>query len=769
MVSNLNPQPHLPPRPPGPIPPSSQNTGDPFVTLQGNSDEDSFNFRLALSMLRRRWWILLLVGTAVTSVMGMRVLQEDPLYRSQFRLLVEPIASEQQFDQFSQRLIGQLGLDFDYETQIEVLRSPAVLAPIIEQIQTQYPEVDYGALVGAFNVSQIVGTKIMEVSYQDSDPHKIQFVLDKLAAGLIAYSQMEQQTGRQKGLGFVEEQLPILEERVNTLQNDLQAFRQRHNILDPDVQGQSVAERLNRLSEESRAARTTLNEVRSLTQTLQGQLDLDLNQAMVVAALSEAPRYQNLLNQLQDIETQLALESARFTAGNPTIVGLRAQREKLLPLIQAEAQAVLGEAAGDEAKSLAASPNPIRLQLTQDFIGATNEKMVLEVRSAALALAENQTRQDLNRFADLSRQYMDLQRQLSVATESLNRFLAVQEDLQIESAQRTTSWELLNAPDLPMYPIAPDVTRGMAVAVMAGLVAGVGAMLIVEKLDVRFHSAEDLKEMVRIPLLGVIPFRKEFRQRRGKTAQSEKETTPMLPVPRGDRYGSTGNRYRTTPFLEAFRSLNANLSFLTPDKPLQVLVISSSVPLEGKSTTSIHLAQTAASMGQRVLLVDADLRRPQVHVVADLPNVWGLSHVISMDIDVEDVIQRSPTEDNLFVLTSGQIPPDPTRLLASQKMRSLIQWFRQHYDLIIFDTPPMLGLADAKFLAPHSDVMILVARLGWTERTVLKQVIEGLKVSQIHNIGLVANGAKGLSSGSYYYYNRYFSNPNGLMPSDPNA
>ncbi len=767
MVSNLNPQP-LPPRHTGPVPPPSLSPGDPFVALQGNGDEDSFNFRLALSVLRRRWWILLVVGTAVTSVMGMRVLQEDPLYRSQFRLLVEPIASEQQFDQFSQRLIGQLGLDFDYDTQIEVLRSPTVLAPILEQIQTQYPEVDYGALVGAFTVSQIVGTKIMEVSYQDSDPHKIQFILDKLAAGLIAYSQVEQQTGRQKGLGFVEEQLPVLEERVNTLQNDLQAFRQRHNILDPDVQGQSVAERLNLLREESRAARTSLNEVSSLTQTLQGQLDLDLDQAMVVAALSEAPRYQTLLNQLQEIETRLALESARFTESNPTIVGLRAQREKLLPLIQAEAQAVLGEAAGDQATSLSASPNPIRLQLTQDFIGATNEKMVLEVRSAALALAENQTRQDLNRFADLSRQYMDLQRQLNVATESLNRFLAVQEDLQIEAAQRTTSWELLNAPELPLYPIAPDVTRGMAVAVMAGLIAGVGAMLIVEKLDVRFHSAEDIKEMIRIPLLGVIPFRKEFHQRQGKSKRG-KETTQLLPVPRSNGYASTDRRYHTTPFLEAFRSLNANLSFLTPDKPLQVLVISSSVPLEGKSTTSIHLAQTAAAMGQRVLLVDADLRRPQVHVVADLPNVWGLSHAISMDIDVEDVIQRSPTEDNLFVLTSGQIPPDPTRLLASQKMRTLIQWFRQHYDLIIFDTPPMLGLADAKFLAPHSDVMILVARLGWTERTVLKQVIEGLKVSQIHNVGLVANGAKGLSSGSYYYYNRYFSNPNGLMPFDPNT
>ncbi|MGB0562585.1 MAG: GumC family protein [Spirulinaceae cyanobacterium] len=717
----------------------------PFPSPGG--EEESINLRLALSVLKRRWWILLLVSSAISTLMGIRVLQEDPVYRGSFRLLVEPIASDQRFDQFSQSLVNQLGLEFDYDTQIQVLQSPTVLQPMVERMQTRYDQLDYGSLVSSMSIAQLEGTKILEVGFQDSDPNKIEFVLDTLAAGFIDYSRTEEKTGQEKGLVFVEEQLTEQRQEVDDLQAEVEAFRRQNNLLDPDVQGESVANRLNNLVDERRTVASSLAETERLQSKLRDQLGLDIDEALVVSALSEAPRYQAMLTQLKDIETELALESARFSANHPTIARLREQRANLLPLVQAEAAKVLGEASqgnganGNNVNNV--SPNSIRTGLTQSFLETTNERQVLATRAAALASAESQTRRDIQNFARLSREYSDLQRELEVATQSLSRFLEVQQSLQIESAQRTDTWNLLNAPETPLYPIAPDVNRGIALSLVAGLIAGLGATLIAEKLDVRFHSADEVKEMARLPLLGTIPYRKEFK---GKTGTER--TLPLRPL---------AQRYRTSPFLEAFRSLNANLSFFTPDKPLQVLLVTSSVPLEGKSTTSIHLAQTAAAMGQRVLLVDADLRRPQVHAMTDLPNVWGLSHVISMDLDPEEVIQQSPNDDNLYVLTSGQIPPDPTRLLSSQRMHSLVQTFRQNYDLVIFDTPPMLGLADAKFLGVHTDVMLLVVRLGWTDRNLFKQVLEAVKVSQNASIGLVANGVQDFSSGSYYYYHRYFS------------
>ena len=742
MVSNLNSQPPLPGG--APLPPPGGLT-DGFGGAK--VEEDALNLRHALSVLWRRWWLLLLVSAAVTTTVTVRVLNEPPTYRSQFRLLVEPIASDERFDRFSERLLGQLGLQLDYSTQIEVLTSPEQLAPKIAAIQDRYPELDYGTLMNGLYVGRVPETKIIEVSYQDSDPQKIQYVLENIAAGYIAYSQREQRTGNRKGLEFVEGQLPQLESRVDELQAELQAFQQQHDLLNPNLQGEAASNRLNQIREARAATETELKEARTLQQKLDQQLQLELDQAVTLTALSEAPRYQALLNELQKIETQIALESARFTPASPTMQALRDRRDNLLPLLRREAIAVLGpEAATADAAALAASPNQIRLDLTKQLIETTNREQTLSVRSAALALAEVEARRQVQTMAALSREHTDLERRLEVATDSLNRFLSVQEDLQIEAAQQGMAWELLLAPEISYYPIAPDVPRGILLGAVAGLLAGIGAALIAEKLDVRFHSPEDLKDTIKLPLLGVVPYRKDFKARRG----GERAAPLPLPVP-------GGRRYRASPFLEAFRSLNANLSFLTPDKPLKALVISSSVPLEGKSTTAVHLAQAAAAMGQRVLLVDADLRRPQVHAMTDLPNVWGLSHAISMDIEVDDLIQRSPLDDNLFILTSGQIPPDPTRLLSSQKMRSLTEHFRQQFDLVVFDTPPLLGLADAKFLAAQVDVMLLVARLGWTDRTLLKQAIEGLNVGQVAVTGLIANGAKNYRSGSYYYYHRYFS------------
>lgn len=748
MVSNSNPQPSLPN---GNDPSSPPKQPLHFPTVP-KPNEESLNLRQLLSIARRRWLLLATVTLAVSSLVGAKVLREIPRYQSQFRLLVEPIAGDERFDQFSQRLAGQLGIRLDYDTQIQVLRSPAQLESIVAAIKAKYPGMNYGALVNNLTISRVDATKLIEVTYTDTDPEKVKFILDLLAAGFVDYSKREQKTSNQKGLDFVEEQLPELKQRVDGLQAQVQTFRQQHNLMDPETQGQQISEQLLGLRRDRQLTQAELSQAESLYATLQGQLGLELGQAMTVAALSEAPRYQALLNQLQEIETKIALETARFTSNSPAIRALRKRRDNLLPMLREEAAAVLGSSSvSNQTEAMGASPNPIRLQLTQKLIDVTNQKQVLAVRDSALANAEQQTRQKVQEMAVLSRRYTDLQRQLEVATESLNRFLSVQEDLQIEAAQRTMSWELISAPALPQVPISPNVPRGLLVAAMAGVLAGMSAALLAEKLDVRLHSIDDIKENLGLPVLGLIPRRKEGRERlallRRSPRQRSKPASILPSVP----------RYRASPFLEAFRSLHANLSFLSPDRPLQVLVISSSMPLEGKSTTSYYLAQAAAAMGQKVLLVDADLRRPQIHAMADLPNVWGLSHAISMDIDVGDLIQRSPLEDNLSILTAGQIPPDPTRLLSSQKMRNLIAKLRESYDFIIFDTPPLFGLADGKFLSAQADGLVLVVRLGQTDRALLKQVLDGLRVAQSAALGIIANGVNDYSSSSYSYYHRYFS------------
>lgn len=726
-------------------------------------DKDKLDLRQVLAVARRRMLIIAGVAITVTSGVAAKLVSQVPTYEGKFQLLVGANSREDdKFDQLNQSLSKDTAAQVetvDYETQIQVLWSPQVMSPIVEKIQARYPEIDYNTLRAKLLISRLAETKILEVRYQDSNPQKIQFVLEQVAQGYIRYSQQEQKSSLQQGLKFVKEQTEKLQGRVDELQQELQDFRQRYNIIDPETQGQLLTNRVSVIVQQRQETQAQLSETQALYTKIQsqlGRLGLSSNQAIAAAALSEAPRYQELLNQLSEIERKIAVESARFTQDSPTLQTLREQQQNLLPLLNQEASTVIGDSTPSVTSNaeFLASPSSIRLSLTQKLVDTTNQIRLLEVRRQSVAQAERNLSQQLNNLAVIARQYTDLQRKLNVATESLNRFLAVRETLQIEEAQKTASWQKISEPEQPQFPISPNVPRGLFLSAIVGLLAGAGAALLSEKLDKVFHSPDELKDSTGLPLLGTIPFRKQLKE------YITSSTVGFTPDAENSEFklGGQSPRYSASPFLEAFRSLQANLHFLSPDQPIRSLVISSAVPADGKSTTATFLAQAAAAMGQRVLLVDADLRRPQVHTTTDLPNVWGLSNVISSEINVDDVIQRSPMEDNLFVLTAGQIPPDPTRLLCSKKMQNLVERFQNAFDLVIFDTPPLLGLADARLLAAHTDGIVMVVGLGRTDRSVLTQVLYSLQTSHARILGVVANGVKGYTTSAYDYYHRYYAN-----------
>jgi len=729
-----------------------------YATEYSEVGEEKFDLRQIFAVARRRLFIIAGVAIAVSSGVAAKVLKQVPNYEGKFQLLIGPVSGDK-VDKLTQSLSQGAGFQVegpDYETQIQVLWSPQVMSPIVNKIKARYPDIDYNTLRSKLAITRLGETKILEVRYQDSDPEKIKFILDRLADGYVQYSQTEQRASLKQGLSFVNEQTRKLQDRVKDLQNSIQTLRENYKIVDPETQGQLLTGRVSAIVQQRQETQSQLGEAKKLQAELQGQLaqlGVTPEESLTASALSEAPRYQQLLNQLSEVESKIAKESARFTEDSPTIQALREQQQNLLPLLNQEVTTVVGNEDSDvptDPESLA-SPNSIRSTLTQKLVETANQIQVLEVRRNSIAEAEGLLGKQLKGLADIARRYTDYQTQLKGATESLNRFLAVQETLQIEQAQKTPSWQKLSNPQLPQAPISPNIQRGLILAGLAGLVAGAGAAFLAEKLDKVFHSPDELKDSTGLPILGTIPFKKELK--------GGKKFAGSTPNPENLEFelGGQSHFYNASPFLEAFRSLNTNLNFVSPDQPIRSLAISSSVPADGKSTVATNLAQAAAAMGQRVLLVDADLRRPQVHVRTDLPNVWGLSNVISSEINVDDVIQRSSMEDNLFVLTAGTIPPDPTRLLCSKKMRNLVERFQATFDLVIFDTPPLLGLADAKLLAAHTDGIVMVVGLGKTDRSVLTEVLYGLKMSRARVLGLVANGVKGYTTTSYDQYLKYYS------------
>jgi capsular exopolysaccharide synthesis family protein len=731
------------------------------------SDEGGLEFGQWLAAMRRRSAIIMTMTITMASAAVAVAMVNTPIYKAKFDILTQPITVESKLLSSIPESLNDnsnkqdSSLVENQAQQVAILLSPKLTASIIQQVEVKYP----GSKLSELKIIPIKETNILEVNYHAPDSNKVQFVLNLVAKSYLQYSLDERLKDVLKGIEFVEGQLPKLQQRVKILQDQLQRFRQRHNIIDPVGQGQQLSNQFNAVVQQRIDTQTQLAKTHALYATLQNQLQLQTNEAAAAIALSEAPRYQNLLNQLQEVQTKIAVESARLQEDNPTIQSLRAQERNLRTLVDQERLGIIGKNLPIVVGKLQAlaSQNSLRFQQTQQFFDAAQQIQALEAQNKALTKIENSLRQEVKEFPILLRKNDDLERQLKIAVDNLNQFLTKREALRIDAAQKQVPWQLLTPPTKPQ-PYSMSVKHNLVLGSVLGLLLGTGTALLVDKFKNLLYSSEEIKESTKLPLLGEIIFNenkhyplvapgipglikliRSSQFRFFKVKKGFKEPTISL-------------------FWESLRSLYTNIRFLSFDAPVQSLAIISAASEDGRSTIAMYLAQTAALMGQKVLLVDADLRSPKIHTMLGLTNDKGLSNIIATDLNFYDFIYRVnctsmqaqehrshpvvtetgelPLEDNFFVLTAGQVPPNPTSLLSSQKMHHLARQFEAAFDLIVYDTSPILGLADSNLLAAHVNASILVVGVGKTHRSALGKVIEGLEISGTPVLGVVVNGVR---------------------------
>ncbi|PSB25592.1 GumC family protein [Stenomitos frigidus] len=759
---------------------SSRNGGRPLQALPANfstasfeSEESTFNLAQPLIILRRRLNVVLGVAIALSVVTIPLAIwgatRKPPQYAGSFQLLVEPVTADAQLKRLtldSQQRPGEAlqtaPTALDYPTQIQILQSPKILAPVLQTLQVKYPTLTYDRLVSNLKIGRILpknatkdteGTKILGFTYQDFDPALTEAVVKELATTYLKYSLQERQTNIGQGIKFIDNQLPQLRQRVNTLQRQLQVFRQQNAIINPDLQGTQASGQAGALQQQQFEASANLAEKQTQFSTLAQQSA----RANTVTVLAGSPQYQALLSKYQEIQSAIALESARSREANPTLQALRAKQRNMEQLLQQESQRVLGKT-GDDIQ-------------------------ILQARNQAINRAKGEVDQKIQAYPALARQFADLDRELKVATDSLTEFLTKREALQIDAAQKEVPWELVSPPVLASDPLTGEpqnvsqstLPNYLALAVFLSLMMGIGAGFLADGSSNAYHTSNQLKQAIRLALLGAIPLDAErqhtpqswltklpFMKRKRRVATPHQTGDPAaldgleeiggMPVYFPSRPALATSLTASSPFLEAFRSLYKNIRLLPLNAPIRSLTISSAEPGDGKTTIAVNLAQAAAAMGQRVLLVDADLRHPQVHHVMGLANQCGLSDVITSNVNVKNALQPFPIRENLMVLTAGLAAVDPTEALTSGKMRVLMERFQMVFDLVIYDTPPLVGLADGSLVAAQTNGLALVVRLGKTKRPSVAQAIEEVKLSSTTLLGLVANGSTEVIMPYGYYY-----------------
>ncbi|MFP4008993.1 MAG: GumC family protein [Spirulinaceae cyanobacterium] len=724
------------------------------------TDGQTLDFAWLIAVIRRRLGVMalstILLSGAIGSLIVWKAKDADVFYDGSFQVLVEPVTAEGRLAKLS--LLAQSGTSIgpaeltkvgvdqadlvDYETQIRVLTSPKILNPVLKELQAKYPDMSYTNLVGSLELNRMnyvkdgkeVGTKILEVRYRSDNPEQLEFVLDILAKAYLQYSLQERLTSLRQGIQFIDEQLPELQQRVDTFQGQLQNLREEYDLNFPQLTAETLAGQHNYIERQRIDVQAELTEARANYDNLRRAVAS--GNPITILSRDQNNTYNVIVSQLYNVEAQIANQSSTFLEDSPPIQVLQ---EK-----QANLEQVLQEQALKAQESL-------EIKISD-----------LEAREQYLSRQEQELDQKLARFPSVLRRYSDLERNVLVATDSLKAFLEKREALKLDASQREIPWELISPPDLwrnprgiPLQSSEVDLKRQLAIGIILSLLIGVGIGFITEITHTVYHTPDELKNGTKLPLLGAIPFSKSLRKHEKQIRKLVARTythhgdNPFLALPPPEQ---------TASFLEAFRSLYTNISLLgSKQRPVRSLVVGSATPDDGKSTIAFELAKTAASIGQRVLLVDADLRRPQMHYRFGLTNERGLSDALQSDLSLNDVIQQSPTQSNLFVLSGGHIPPDPIKLLSSQKMAHLMEQFQGFFDLVIYNTPPLVGLADANLLASNSDGIILVARLGKTDRALVKKALEGLNISGASVLGVVANGVKGnISNNDAIYHQNYY-------------
>ncbi|MEC4984685.1 MAG: polysaccharide biosynthesis tyrosine autokinase [Oscillatoria sp. PMC 1068.18] len=720
--------------------------------------EQTMDLAWLFAVLSRRVGIMALAAIILSAISGSLIVwnskQTKNSYNGSFQVLVEPVTAEGRLSKLS--LLAQsgsyiapteltkVGVDqtdlIDYQSQIRVLTSPKLLQPVVEDLETQYPDLAYADLIQNLLIYRItaekegkeIGTKILQVQYQNEDPERVVSVLETLRETYLDYSRDERLRSLNQGVDFIDEQLPALRERVETLQGQLEKLRQQYDLNFPEQTARDLAEQALSIRTQKVDTKANLEQAQARYATLAQALQ----QGNFLSVLSlNQPTYQTLLTQLQVVESQIALQSTQFREDSPPMQVLLEKRANVRSLLRKEADDALSN---------------IAVQIQE-----------LQARDRYLTERENEVNQKLQQFPTVLREYSDVQRELEVATDSLKQFLEKREDLNLDASQQDVPWEVISEPSLwidqngELIPAANKNTkRKLAIAIILSTLLGIGIGFIAEILHTVYHNPDEVKGGTKLPVLGAIPYAKKLKQYEKKYAKLARNHTSnqidpsIYPQPEF-----------TATFLEAFRSLYTNISLLgSKNRPIRSLVICSAGPEDGKSTIALQLAHTAAALGQRVLLVDTDLRRPRLHLRLGLPNLRGLSDAVQSDLSLNDVIQQAPTEKNLFFLSAGQTDPDPIKSLSSQKMQYLMDQFQGFFDLVIYDTPPLVGLADAHILAANADGTILVARMEKTDRSLLKKGLEELRISGASVLGVVANEVKGYTPSSYAVYHRNYAN-----------
>lgn len=580
-------------------------------------------------------------------------------------------------------------------------RQPAAATPPAADESAQEAGL-VSAFLGGLSIRPEQGTRLVQIVYTHNDP---QFAADAANAVADEYAQQNldlRLQNTQKTLTWLNQELQRQEQQLAKSEGALTNYRESNNALSLEDRQNIVVTRLNQLNDAVTRARTERLSKEAVYNQLKGA-DPASDEIDAFPIVGSNSAVVDARNQLSTLLAQRSALSQRYLPDHPTMKSLQTQIDNARRQLVAERTKVIESVKNDYLAALAQERN---------FAGSLEQQ-----KNASM---------DLDRK---SGDYRILQRQADSDRQVYQSLLQQQKELMVVANSRANNVQVMDRADVPKVPISPNPRRDWLTAILAGLGIAIGLAFGIEYLDDTVKTPEDITRRLTLPLLGLVP------ALRGERVPILTESVPH-------------------DFGEAFRSLRTSLVFTAGSESTRIIAVTSSQPLEGKTTTACNLAMALALGGSRVLLIDADMRRPGLHKTMGLENAMGLSHLLVGQARVREVVQRT-AEANLVVITAGRTPPNPSELLGSARMNSFLANLASGpFDWIIVDTPPVLAVTDAVIIAPKVSGVVFVVGSEMTRRAHAERALETLQSGRPQSIGAVLNRVD--FDRNKYYYSRYY-------------
>jgi len=720
-----------------------------------------------LRVLYRGRWIIIsaFVLTAVAALIFSFLVR--PIYEAKTTIMIEQDGGMQQ------SLFGVSGFmerETEINNQVEILKSRTLAEEVLAGLRTSGQAERFSliqslregttrddavqALRDNLTIVPLRETDIIEIKYRAPSPQEAAHIANTYAN---QYYQRDLEISRgeiSEVRQFLKEQLVNIQDALEGSEEQLRKFKEEEKVAALSEETDALVKQLADFEGMYNEAATSRDAAQKRLDYLQGEL-AKIRSTMVddITQIS-SPLIQELRQEISSLEAIRAGFIARgYNEDFDKMVEIQSQIEKTKAKMKEEASKVVARDLGPE------NPLAYSQDLIDRILSLQIEVSSLNAKAQALSGVVREYETKMQSLPEKSLQLARLERAAKV---NENIYLMMREkfeEARITEAGQIGMVRVIDSAKEPLGPIRPRKKLNLILGAIIGLGLGIGITLLVDYLDDSLKSIEDIERFTGLRVLGSIPEIKTNGKKKSHhrhTEESQEQEVQKIASRMVTHFEPK------SPVSEAYRTFRTNIQFARFDKPPRTLLVTSAGPGEGKSTSVANLAITMAQMGTRTLLVDADLRRPVLHSIFEQKKDIGLTNVLLGNVSLEEAIHDLGVP-NLSLLCCGTLPPNPSELLGSESMRKLIERLKEHYDVILFDSPPVVAVTDAAVLSTQIDGTILIISSGETTRNAVNRAKSLLNNVQALILGAVLNNVKveGRYGSYYYYYYYHYYGPRG--------